>query len=234
MAVVRAAVCATFIAASWVGLAVSPDAVGAQSARCTDYAPPAPTVQPTSTVAGGTVTMTGVALPGAIVTLTLKGAGLADTPLGSAAADATGAFGITVTIPTGIPPGTYQIIAAAAQCPQPITVVVVVNGRGGSQVTSTTTTVAGGSNIATTTVQGGGGGVGGTTTTLASSTADVGSDVLSSTASPQAATASATPASGLAFTGGELRPVIAIAIAAVAIGALLIGSSRRRSTGTGS
>lgn len=217
-----------------VGLAPSSPAA-AQGVRCTDYAPPAPTVgspasltAPSSFTKGSPVTISGTAVPGATVVLTLKGPGISDVPLGSGTAGEDGAFSITVTLPSDLAPGTYQIVAAAAECPQPMTVTITVTGPGGTTTTTsvTTTTVAGGS-ATTTTEKGAGGTV--TTTSLASVQADVGSEVLGATESRATGGSLAfSDDKPLAFTGGEARPFIVAAIAAVALGALLVGLARRR------
>jgi hypothetical protein len=222
---------AAVVALSAVCLGGPVAAAGAQGTTCTGYAPTPLTTSPTTIAPGGVVTVSGAALPNAPVTVALRRPDATVVTLATGTASSTGAFSIQVTIPSDLAPGVHELVATSPNCPVPFTVVVTVTGPPGT----TTTTVA-----ATTTTTTGGG----TATTAPSSPTsvqpsvqDAGSGVLGATearATPAVAT-SGSGSSGsasdgaLAFTGGEVRPYIVIAIAVIAVGALLVGTSRRRS-----
>lgn len=92
---------------------------------CDDYTPTQVTVDPVTVMAGNTVTVAGVALPGDTVTATLSPP---PVPLGSDVADGSGQFSITGTIPVGTPPDSYDIIVESQGCPASTIATVTVVG----------------------------------------------------------------------------------------------------------
>ncbi len=198
-----------------------PTAAGAQGTTCTGYAPSPLTITPNPVSPGATVTAAGVALPNAPVTLTLRKPDQSTSVLATGTATSTGAFSIQAVIPTDLPAGIYEIIATSPDCPAPFTVVVTVTPPPGGTPSTTTSTstpaeVAG----VTTTV------VNASSTSVVPSVEEVGSEVLGASST----NTSAGSEGGLAFTGGEVRPFIVVAITVIAVGALLVGTSRRRRT----
>lgn len=92
--------------------------------ECDDYTPAQVAVSPANVNPGGQVTISGTAVPGDTVTATLNTA----TPvvLGSSPVDQNGQFTITGTIPSGTPPGDYNIVVSSQDCPTATTVTVTV------------------------------------------------------------------------------------------------------------
>jgi hypothetical protein len=95
---------------------------------CDDYTPTMVTVDPMTVLAGGAVTIQGMAYPGDTVTATLSGPSVPPTTLGSAVAGPTGQFTINAVIPVTLKPGTYTITVSSTQCPTSTSVTVVVTG----------------------------------------------------------------------------------------------------------
>ena len=96
----------------------------AAGGSCTGYTPTQLAVSPQTIQPGDTVTVTGVATPGANVTATaIKGS--TSINMGSDTSDAGGQFSITYEFATNVSPGTYTISVQAPGCPAATVTLVI-------------------------------------------------------------------------------------------------------------
>lgn len=113
-------------------------------AGCDQYTPTQVAVSSPSVEAGDDITVTGIAVAGDTVTVTLSGASIGEVVLGSAVAGAGGQFSVTGTVPAAATPGDYTITVTSTLCPSSTTITISVtavvdSGCGGSSASRTLT-----------------------------------------------------------------------------------------------
>lgn len=99
---------------------------------CDDYTPTALMIDVPRAQPGQTVTVSGIAVPGTTVVVSIGRPGTPYQQLGTAVVDPTGHFSVAIVIPTDLRPGRWTIRVFAPSCPAvgTITIVIVPNEHG--------------------------------------------------------------------------------------------------------
>lgn len=189
--------------------------------NCETYTPTNVTVEPSSVAPGGTVTVAGNGTPGTTIEILLQQPPAAAVPTGATVlVPPSGSWSVPVTVPEGLTPGEWQVVAKVEGCQTQTTANLVITGGGQTTTTTTTTTsppngAAGGDDD--------GAVLGASETAPLPSAAVAGASVTQGSSSPGAASAA-----GLAFTGSSIRLPVVAGIALVVAGTLLVLRRRRQ------
>jgi hypothetical protein len=187
---------------------------------CDDYTPGNVTVDPSSVAPGGSVTVSGTGTPGTLIEVLLQppDSGTADPALSAAERTAgfvamsdpalvqpDGTWQATLFVPQDAPAGNWVVTARAVGCETVVSTELIVTGGGTVDSSTTEPPVVAGESIVNT----------------------LPPEALGATAVAGTGTSRT---SGLAFTGSSTHVVVALGIALLTAGGLVLLGSRRRRT----
>ncbi len=194
------------------------------------YTPKNVTVAPSSVAPGGTVTVAGNGTPGTKIEILLQQPPATAVPTGvTVVVPPSGTWSVPITVPVGLAPGSWQVVAKVDGCQTQTTANLTVTGAGSTTSSTTSTSVAPGNTQPSVP-----GAVAGST---ASSTPSAAAPLPEAAVAGESITKSggsvsssgSTQAAGLAFTGSSVRLPVLIGVGLLVTGVLILLQRRRRS-----
>jgi len=198
--------------------------------NCETYTPKNVTVAPSSVAPGGTVTVAGNGTPGTKIEILLQQPPATAVPTGvTVVVPPSGTWSVPITVPVGLAPGSWQVVAKVDGCQTQTTANLTVTGAGSTTSSTTSTSVAPGNTQPSVP-----GAVAGST---ASSTPSAAAPLPEAAVAGESITKSggsvsssgSTQAAGLAFTGSSVRLPALIGVGLLVTGVLILLQRRRRS-----